>query len=557
MHELTKPAKLVQGNNRVWTKIETHGGASVDMQVSSYGRDTQSNQMIQNDLRFRDLDQRLLPRAFSALGDFGAIEETESSSLRSHLSKTSSQFPRTKFHVRESPRRYSTSSWPTEKPFTNRVPQVTSREFSARNNNRRRQSEGFLISGAKTFGLVGYRNGNDSIDISSGQRTENLSLNTKQAKRGENDNYSNKIVHNINLASVDMMTSVVAATFEQPKKYYSLPSRRYSLPVNDMTNDFNSRNVPQQRNSLPTEECLREYNFDSDTELQWQRLVARAKTLQFATTMRPEIVHTRFEEKNEKEMTQKTTESKRTFDKGVDSKDGRNGEDVTCNAKKENNNINNNNHHQSIVRRRRRTEERRYSLRKIPTVIESSSESQTKNDSGDDSEQKKENTSSEGQNTLVREQRCFIRTTGDDNTNRRHSVAIVRTTPELKERISGYSTHGALEYAKTLMGKIQEEGKTKSKKERLDDMSKVLKLVLEELNRIELPDRDLVSLFISLRAKMVNLRAELKADEGETNSESGEVKPEENKVLSKSLPRPTRGGQGEKTPSHPRRFSWI
>lgn len=549
MHE-TK-AKPIHENSLVWTKAgQLQGGSQLHKDVSSYGRassEGQPDHMLQNDLKFHDIGYRILPRAFSTLGDFGAIEESESTSS-GHLGETrGAWFSRSKIQDCETPRRYSTSSWPSEKIFRERF-QQTSREFPTYKNNSRRQSEGFIISGTKAFGVVGYRN--ESVNILGKQRSGNHNLNTKLAKR-VNESQGIKTLYNISLASFDMMSSVVT-TLDQPKGYYSLP-RRLSLPVKDMGNDFYQKNGKPQRNSLPTEECLREYNFDNDTELQWQRLVARAKTLQFTSTRSPEIVRSRSSDKNKEELTQKATEPVGDLDKGVDStgKDaGQTNEDI-CSEKE-------NNIKPINTRRIRRTEERRYSLKKIPTVVESSSESQSKKDS-DDNTTEKEMTQPQGHDTVVRERQPTISL--NDNTNRRHSVAVVRHTEESKERISGYSTHGALEYAKTLMGKIQEEGKTKTKKERLDEMSKVLKLVLEELNRIELPDRDLVSLFISLRAKMVNLRAELKADEVdkdiETKNEIGEVKKDENekKYMSRSLPR--QSSDGESTPTHSRRFSWI
>ena len=102
---------------------------------------------------------------------------------------------------------------------------------------------------------------------------------------------------------------------------------------------------------------------------------------------------------------------------------------------------------------------------------------------------------------------------------RRYSVATSSPKIFTRQKISGYSTHGALEYAKELLGKLQDEGKTKSKKERLDELSKALKWILEELNRIEFPDRELVTLMTSLRAQIFNLRAELKMEECE---ESGQ-----------------------------------
>ena len=100
---------------------------------------------------------------------------------------------------------------------------------------------------------------------------------------------------------------------------------------------------------------------------------------------------------------------------------------------------------------------------------------------------------------------------------RRYSVASFSPArslnPASTAKLSGYSTQSALEQARQLLGKLQLEGKHKNKKERLEELSRALKWILEELNRIETPDRDLVSLFISLRAKIVHLKSELKAEE--------------------------------------------
>ena len=100
---------------------------------------------------------------------------------------------------------------------------------------------------------------------------------------------------------------------------------------------------------------------------------------------------------------------------------------------------------------------------------------------------------------------------------RRYSVASFSPArslnPASTAKLSGYSTQSALEQARQLLGKLQLEGKNKNKKERLEELSRALKWILEELNRIETPDRDLVSIFISLRAKIVHLKNELKAEE--------------------------------------------
>lgn len=125
---------------------------------------------------------------------------------------------------------------------------------------------------------------------------------------------------------------------------------------------------------------------------------------------------------------------------------------------------------------------------------------------------------------------------------RRYSLA---SSPKLlSQKVSGYSTHGALEYAKELLGKLQDEGKTKSKKQRLDELSKALKWILEELNRIELPDRELVSLMTSLRMQIFSLKSELKIEESNEKSENLETS---RRLLS----------QEKAVFVHSRRFSWC
>lgn len=103
------------------------------------------------------------------------------------------------------------------------------------------------------------------------------------------------------------------------------------------------------------------------------------------------------------------------------------------------------------------------------------------------------------------------------NHTRRYSVATFSPTRSFDAtntaKLSGYSTQSALEQARQLLSRLQSEGKNKNKKERLEELSTALKWILEELNRIETPDRQLVSLFISLRAKIVNLKADLKSEE--------------------------------------------
>ena len=136
---------------------------------------------------------------------------------------------------------------------------------------------------------------------------------------------------------------------------------------------------------------------------------------------------------------------------------------------------------------------------------------------------------------------------------RRFSVATVRPTSSFArinvQKVSGYSTHGTLEYARQLLGKLQTEGRSKSKKERLDELSKALKWILEELNRIEVPDRDLVSVFISLRAKIVNLKAEVKAEETDLSSSDLESM--------ERMPQLLTASEDKTRNVYSRRFSWC
>lgn len=537
MHE-TK-AKVEQENNLVWTETDLRGRGSKETSGSSYGRallpEGNSN-MLQNNLTFHDIRQRILS---TSLGDFGTVIEDCEQTSNGHV-ESNIWFSRSKIPNCEPPRRYSTSSWPSE---TFMREYQRSRELSAPKANRRRQSEGFIFSRNKVFGLVGYRN--ESMGVLEEQRSENYDHNTKVIKR-ERDSSRHKTSHNISLASFDIMSSVATTAFDQPNSYYSLP-RRLSHPVKSLGNDYETTNGKEQRNSLPTEDCLQQYHFDSDTELQWQRLVARAKTLQLSSPKTPEIICSRLTDNNNDQVSQKATKSPGDTDRGADNLNS--GKERKIYEVKPLDKENNNSSQPVVLRRRpRRTEERRYSLKMVPTGLERLSESQTSDDKM--KEKKMVHPRSGNPKTLVSEQRLNPL----ENTNRRHSVAVVRPVQQVNERVSGYSTHGALEYAKMLMEKIQEAGKTKSKKERLDEMSKVLKLVLEELNRIETPDRDLVSLFISLRAKMVNLRTELKVDERQKEMVTGK-QTEEKKLLSKSLPRP--GSTEEQMPVQPRRFSWI
>ena len=141
------------------------------------------------------------------------------------------------------------------------------------------------------------------------------------------------------------------------------------------------------------------------------------------------------------------------------------------------------------------------------------------------------------------------------NQPRRYSVASFSSArslnPASTAKLSGYSTQSALEQARQLLGKLQLEGKNKNKKERLEELSRALKWILEELNRIETPDRDLVSLFISLRAKIVHLKNELKAEEFNTTC----IDPSE----IDSAPRIQRRmlTEGNFAHTRSRRFSWC
>lgn len=137
------------------------------------------------------------------------------------------------------------------------------------------------------------------------------------------------------------------------------------------------------------------------------------------------------------------------------------------------------------------------------------------------------------------------------NQPRRYSVAAISPArsldPTKTAKLSGYSTQSALEQARQLLSKLQSEGKYKNKKERLEELSTALKWILEELNRIETPDRELVSLFISLRAKIVNLKADLKAEEFDATS----VDPAEETSAQKLLT------EDSITDARSRRFSWC
>lgn len=139
---------------------------------------------------------------------------------------------------------------------------------------------------------------------------------------------------------------------------------------------------------------------------------------------------------------------------------------------------------------------------------------------------------------------------------RRYSVATLNPARSFNDsaataKLSGYSTQSALEQARQLLSRLQQEGKYKSKKERLDELSRALKWILEELNRIKTPDRDLVSLFISLRAKIVNLKSELKAEEFDATCI------DRNEVDSTPRVQPLLLTEDRLTHSHSRRFSWC
>ena len=138
------------------------------------------------------------------------------------------------------------------------------------------------------------------------------------------------------------------------------------------------------------------------------------------------------------------------------------------------------------------------------------------------------------------------------NQPRRYSVAAISPVrsldPTKTAKLSGYSTQSALEQARQLLSKLQSEGKNKNKKERLEELSIALKWILEELNRIETPDRELVSLFISLRAKIVNLKADLKTEEFDATS----VDPAEETDSARKLLT-----EDSITNARSRRFSWC
>ena len=145
---------------------------------------------------------------------------------------------------------------------------------------------------------------------------------------------------------------------------------------------------------------------------------------------------------------------------------------------------------------------------------------------------------------------------GGNHPARRYSVATLNPARSFDNsnataKLSGYSTQSALEHARQLLSRLQQEGKYKSKKERLDELSKALKWILEELNRIKTPDRDLVSLFISLRAKIVNLKSELKAEEFDATCI------DRNEVDSTPRVQTLLLTEERLTHAHSRRFSWC
>ena len=145
---------------------------------------------------------------------------------------------------------------------------------------------------------------------------------------------------------------------------------------------------------------------------------------------------------------------------------------------------------------------------------------------------------------------------GGNHPARRYSVATLNPARSFNNsnataKLSGYSTQSALEHARQLLSRLQQEGKYKSKKERLDELSKALKWILEELNRIKTPDRDLVSLFISLRAKIVNLKSELKAEEFDATCI------DRNEVDSTPRVQTLLLTEERLTHAHSRRFSWC
>lgn len=141
--------------------------------------------------------------------------------------------------------------------------------------------------------------------------------------------------------------------------------------------------------------------------------------------------------------------------------------------------------------------------------------------SGELGNYKSESLTNASSNTAKASRRVSMQPSFDSNLRgthpRRASVATSNPErscdPKKSTKLSGYSTQSALEQARQLLGRLQSEGKNKTKKERLEELSTALKWILEELNRIETPDRELVSLFISLRAKIVNLKTDLKAEE--------------------------------------------
>ncbi|XP_032226038.2 uncharacterized protein LOC5501851 [Nematostella vectensis] len=328
-------------------------------------------------------------------------------------------------------------------------------------------------------------------------------------------------------ASVQHIGSLAKSYFvpgeEKKARKMSLPSRRTSEVI-----------VTQGNSTIGSKTHAERYIEDcsADTELQWERLVARARSFQvLSPAARDNRPYKRIERKEDA----KIIECNRVIHPVTEDGDGSEGEnsDVCSEAS-----------HSSSGS----------SILGEAFAVIAKPIAKRSNTSPDDGKLVADSLSE----TPPKESVCTVDKT-PVNTDahghlRRFSLATLRPQAEAVERMSGYSTHGALEYAKRLLGKVQEEGKTKTKKERLHDMSKALKLVLEELNRIETPDHELVSLFISLRAKIVNLKAEVKQEEGTESPEDGSA---EKKALRLSTLSTDSSQTDNLRTSHSRRFSWC
>lgn len=484
---------------------------------------------FQKEIQYQVFGYRTLPRVFSALGDFGAIKETESAIDDVCVSSKLGSVP----HLQQShnSRRKSTTNVTSKTKFD-----VGWLAYSSPKNNHRRSSEGSLVSAREDLGLGKYQKYSEGIlNDQRSERKDSIDILEQINSTGEIG-----LVNDHSRRSSFAAMDVIPETLSDSKRFYSLP-RKLSLPVENRRSTANW-NGKKQRNSLPTNSNNSGTPaLDNDTDIQWKMLVARAKNFQKLSSREPENTYSKVEKTDDVKMRKGAT--------GFHTKNGDQNVGSIC----ESQDIEAKDNDESVG-----TTQRSTSQENIKS-IKSSDEIETKESSSVSLEKKEVAKSGQVDLTVknVPLKHDIDLQHQTDRNNRRYSLATVRPPQEVREKISGYSTHGALEYARMLLGKIQSEGKSKSKKERLDEMSKALKMVLEELNRIDLPDRELVSLFVSLRAEIVNLRAELKAEEKHELTTNDKQTENDVKVLSKTLPRTRSASESGTTQPNFRRFSWC